>query len=309
MRVFLTGGAGWIGSHLARLLTDRGEAVLALTRSLPIPPRAADLAGRVAWVEGDFCRPGAWQDAVRDFRPEIALHLAWIATPGRYLEAPENRECVRASLELLDLLHAAGCSRVAVAGTCFEYDASRGWLSEKSPPRPTSLYAACKHALFLIATQLQRARGGSLVWPRLFYQYGPHEDPRRLVPYVYRKLAAGEPCPLTAGTQVRDFSHVSDVVSGFWAAAASDLEGAVNLGSGVPVTVAEVARAVAREMGREELLRLGEQPIPPGDPPFLCSDNRLLRETTGWAPRYDLRAGIAETVAWWRSRPEGAADG
>ena len=115
-------------------------------------------------------------------------------------------------------------------------------------------------------------------------------------------LLDGRPCPLTTGDQVRDFLHVSDVASAICDVALSDVEGPLNIGSSIPVTVSAVAREIGGQLGRPELVHLGAQPTPAGDPPFICADTSKLVRETSWRPRYDLRAGIADSIAWWRGR-------
>jgi nucleoside-diphosphate-sugar epimerase len=189
-----------------------------------------------------------------------------------------------------------------MAGTCFEYRIGAGVLAEDSPIEPINLYAAAKWSLYNVAERYCAAHECSLVWPRLFYLYGPMENQKRLVPYVIRNLLEGRRCPLTAGHQVRDFLHVSDVARAICEAALSSVEGPVNVGSGTPVTVAEVSREIGRQIGREELLEFGAQPTLAGDPGFICADSRRLRSETGWRPRHDLASGVRDTVEWWRAR-------
>jgi nucleoside-diphosphate-sugar epimerase len=307
VKVFLTGATGFIGSHVARLLVREGCEVTALARAGAVLRRVEDLRGAVRWLEGDLTDPDRLRAPLASDPPEVCLHLAWYAVPGQYLHATENLDCLRGSLGLLQALDEAGCPRVVMAGTCFEFDTRYGYLSETSPIRPQSLYAASKHALHLVAEQYQRLHGRRLAWARIFYQYGPWEDPRRFVPAVICALLAGEPCSLTQGGQVRDFLHIEDVARAIWAIARSDLEGPVVIGSSRPVTVADVARAIGDQIGRGELLRFGARPTPPDDPPFLCANTTLLRTRTDWSPRYDLRAGLAETIAWWKSQGNGVA--
>jgi nucleoside-diphosphate-sugar epimerase len=118
---------------------------------------------------------------------------------------------------------------------------------------------------------------------------------------VIRRLLAGEPCPLSPGTQVRDFLHVQDVARALRAIARSDLEGPVNIGSSQPVTVADLARRAAELAGRPDLLRVGALPMPEGDPAFICASTGRLR-SIGWAPEYTLQSGLEATVAWWREQ-------
>src|SRR5207244_7462658 len=105
--------------------------------------------------------------------------LAWYVEPGRYLHSPLNRDYVRASLAL-----AKGCRRMIAAGTCFEYAPSDEPLRESSGTAPRTLYARCKLELFNALESLDV----ETAWVRFFYQYGPLEDPRRLVPVVINSL-------------------------------------------------------------------------------------------------------------------------
>jgi nucleoside-diphosphate-sugar epimerase len=300
MRVFLTGATGFIGSHVARLLVRERCDVTALVRPGADLRRVADVRGSIRFLEGDLSEPHRLRAALAGDPPDLCLHLAWYAVPGKYLQATENLECVSGTTGLLQVLDAAGCPRFVLAGTCFEYDLEAGYLSESSPIRPMSVYAACKHATFLMAEQYQRERGRSFAGARIFYQYGPWEDERRLVPLVIRKLLAGGACPLSAGDQIRDFLHVEDVAAAIWAIARSGLEGPVNIGSSVPVSVAEIARQIGRLAERPDLIRLGEVESRPGDPPFICANTARLRDGTGWRPRHDLASGLAATIEWWR---------
>lgn len=301
MQVFLTGATGFIGSHVARRLVREGHRVTALLRPGCDTRRIDDLLPSLQVLEGDLFASEGLGASLKEVAPELCIHMAWYAVPGKYLEAPENVECVSASMRLLQYLEAAGCPRVAVAGTCFEYDLELGYLRESTPARPRNLYSASKHGLSLMAEQFVKSRQLSLVWPRIFYQYGPWEDPRRLVPVVVRKLLAGEALPFAPGDEFRDYLHVEDVASAFCAAAFSPLEGPVNLGSSEPVTVAEIVRILARLLDAEDRVQLGALPPIPGNPPFICADTHRLRGETGWKPRYSLEEGLGQTVEWWSS--------
>ena len=298
MKVLLTGATGFIGSHVARELVRRGHGVRAAVRSGSDRARVAAIANEIEWVECDvFAAPKEALEKLCD-SAELCIHAAWFAVPGVYLSSPENLTCVGGSLRLLEALAARGCRRAAFVGTCFEYDFTPGYLSEASPLGPQSLYAGAKASTFFMGGQLAALKGIEFVWPRLFYQYGPFEDRRRLVPYVIETLLRGEPVNVTKGLQVRDFLHVADVAAAVVEVASSDLRGAVNVGSGQPVTVRQMVEAIESILGKPGLVKFGGRPENPTDPPFVSANNAKLVQGTGWSPRFDLGSGLEHTIEW-----------
>lgn len=280
MRVLLTGVTGFIGSHVARELLRRGHEVRASVRRGSGRGRIRDLEGRIALVEGP---PEPRGD-------EVVVGLAWIATPGAYLESPENRDCLEAGRRLL----AAAPGRAVFAGTCFELDTRIGRLTEDSPVRPESLYARCKDEL-----RRDVERRPDSAWMRFFYQYGAGEDARRFVPSVALSLLRGEEVKLSPGEQRRDYLHVEDVASAVVDVAESRLTGCVNVGSGESPSIRELTTCLAELAGRPDLLRFGAQPYWEGEPMLIVAENAKLR-STGWRPKRELPEGLAETLAWWR---------
>ena len=139
------------------------------------------------------------------------------------------------------------------------------------------------------------------VWPRLFYLYGPSEDKRRLVPTLIRSLLAGEPVKLTSKDKVRDYLHVEDVASALWHTAKSDLTGPVNIGSGQPVTLGDLAQKISKITGSSGALQFDALPNDPSDPAHVVADNRRLLQTA-WKPKYTLDEGLRNTIDWWKGR-------
>jgi nucleoside-diphosphate-sugar epimerase len=282
MRVLLTGATGWIGSHVARELLRRGHEVHGTIRPTSDRRRIRDLESRLRLHEAPM-------DSV-PVETDLAIHLAWTVVPGKYVTAPENRDCLEASVRLLSRLKC----RVVCAGTCFEYDTTLGRLREDSLTRPTSLYAECKDALRRVVEKRPDS-----AWVRFFYQYGPWEDERRLVPSMIRSIQRGEPAKLSPGDQKRDYLHIEDVASAVCAVAESPLVGPVNIGSGEAPSLKEIAGKIGALGGRPDLIQMGAVPYYEGEPMLIVADNAKLR-TTGWTPKYGLDAGLRHTFDWWR---------
>lgn len=302
MRVLLTGAAGFLGAHMARRLVQEGCQVTCLVRAGSDLGRLADVRDRVQFVTGDLLDGEGTARVVGQVQPELCLHLAWYAEPGVYLHSPANVEYIGATLRLAQQLAAAGCRRLVAAGTVAEYDPDYGYLSEATPARPVTLYAASKVATQIALARLAEQIGLAAAWARIFYIYGPGEHPKRFVPDVITTLLRGEPTRTTLGEQVRDYLHAADVAAALWAVAQSELTGVVNIGSGQPVTNRQMVLKLGELTGRPELVRFGDLPYRPGDPMFVCADVRRLRQNTGWQPAYDLESGLRQTVDWWRGQ-------
>jgi nucleoside-diphosphate-sugar epimerase len=297
-RILVTGASGFVGGPALRALAARGHDLHAASRN-----GGRDSEG-ARWHEADLLEPGAAAALIEDVRPERLLHLAWFAEHGAYWTAPENRDWVRASRDLLEAFAAAGGERAVVAGTCAEYDwsADGDCREGDTPLRPSTLYGEAKLELSTAAGEIAGRTGLSLAWARLFFLFGPGEHPDRLVASVARHVIAGEPAPCSAGTQVRDFLYVEDAGDALAALLDSPVEGPVNVGSGEPVTIAELVGKVAAAAGDAGLLDLGALPAPEDDPPRLAADVTRLRDEVGWRPQTDLDDAVARTVAWWRER-------
>jgi nucleoside-diphosphate-sugar epimerase len=255
----------------------------------------------ICWHQLDLLQPGCAAELLRQLRPDYALHLAWYAIPGKFWEARENLDWVQASIEFLCAFADQGGKRIVAAGTCAEYNSSAGECVENvTPLLPATLYGACKHAVERILHAFSRQTHMSSAWGRIFYLYGPHEPPVRLVAYVINSLLRGEPALCSEGRQILDFIHVEDAASAFVALLESEVQGPVNVGSGRPVAVRDVLQEIGRQLGRSELIHFGARPETSEPERFWANTQRLNREV-GWAPRYDLPSGIAQTIEWWRA--------
>jgi nucleoside-diphosphate-sugar epimerase len=300
MRVFITGASGFIGSQLARLMVNEKAEVHALLRPDSDPWRLGDTLGELKVVKGDLLHPEqGWLEELETRQPEICFHFAWYAEPGVFLTSPLNLQYLAASLWLAEGLAKAGCKKLVMAGSFSEYDQELGYLSESSALKPNTPYGAAKVALYQALSLWAPRVGVEVVWPRIFSVYGPMEHEKRFVPAVIVAALRGVTTRLSPGEQLRDYMHVSDTASAVWAVSQSDLTGPVNIGSGKPVAIGEIARQIGEMVGKPELIRLGDLPYRPGDPMFVCANTGKLA-STGWKPNFDLESGLRDTIEWWK---------
>lgn len=295
-RVLVTGATGFIGRQCLRILGERGFEVHAVTHD-----EVDQAGGEVRWYRADLLDRIAVGELVGCVKPIYLLHLAWYVAPGSYQSSLDNLRWVQASIDLLQAFALHGGKRAVAAGTCFEYDARYGYCSESiTPLRPVTLYGACKHALQTVSASSAEEMGLSTAWGRVFFLYGPHEQPTRLVPSIVGRVLRNETATCRYPTLIRDFLHVRDVATAFCALLESEVAGPVNIGSGQAVSLGDLALRVAREIGREELVEFASSARLGAEPQFLVAAVDRLTNEVGWQPEYDLDRGLADTIAWWK---------
>lgn len=299
-RVLVTGATGFVGRHALPLLVERGFDVHAIARA--IPPHADP---RVTWNAVDLLGgTDVLRALVEESRPTHLLHFAWYTEHGKYWRSLENFRWTAASLELAREFAARGGERLVAAGTCAEYDWSGGVCSESSTPlAPATPYGICKDALRRMLEALAVETKTGFAWGRVFFTFGPDEQPQRLVPSVIRSLLCGDEARTTHSCQVRDFLAVEDVAAAFVGLLDSNVSGAVNIGSGEPSSVHDIVAALAETIGGAGRVEYGA--IAAADEaPMVVADVTRLRMEVGWSPRATLGERLAQTIEWWRAHDE-----
>jgi nucleoside-diphosphate-sugar epimerase len=291
-RVLITGASGFIGQHCLEPLLARGYEVHAVSSQR----RTGGPAG-VHWRQANLLEPGVARALVAEVAPTHLLHLAWYVKPGKLITSPENFAWVAASMELIQQFAAQGGKRLTVGGSAYEYDWSYGYCVEKlTPTVPDTVYGACKHALNVLVRALADQIGLSAAWGRVFFLYGPHEHPERLVSSVIVSLLRGEPAKCSHGEQIRDYLHVQDVAAGLVALLDSDVTGAVNVSSGQATTIRDIVLSIGQLMDRPELIQLGAIPARSNDARLVVGDNSRLQFEVGWKQQFDLDTGLRKTI-------------
>lgn len=285
MRILVTGGSGFLGGAFVRHALAAGHDVAILSRQPG--------AGSVQRLLGDLESP-PW-DALADFQPEAVVHAAWIATPGVYLESPANADWLRWSRTFARRLPGLGVRHLTVLGTCIEYAITGQPLHETlTPLAPASPYAKAKAELHATLESDLADSGTRLAWARIFYPYGPNEHPARLASSLLSRVFSGQEISLKTPNSTKDYIHEDDVGSALLAVVNSGFHGPINIGAGEGVTVAELARTLARFAGRPELVVVpADAPRDPLD--FVVADaTRLL--SLGWRPKVALVDGLRRLV-------------
>jgi nucleoside-diphosphate-sugar epimerase len=302
----VTGGAGFIGSHLVRALLGRGDEVRVLD-NLSTGSRD-NLAGlNVELVAADLNDAPQVRAAARG--AETIFHLAAMISVPSSMDQPIGcyRANVLGSLQVLEAARWEGVRRVVFSSSCAVYGDSAELVTERSTTRPLSPYAASKLAMEDLARLYAASFGVQTVSLRYFNVYGPNQDPTSpyaaVIPIFVQAMLRGEPVLIHGdGHQTRDFVFVEDVVdANLRAAAAAQGAGETfNIGSGRSVSILDLASALRALIpgSPEPLFDAGR----PGDIFRSGGDIAQATRTLGYRPAHDLQQGLAETVEWMRRR-------
>lgn len=299
-KVMLTGASGFIGRHTIPFLIKRGFEVHAVHHDRE--PQTAPTAG-LHWHQCNLLNSSEQMHLLSEVKPTHLLHLAWYAVPGKYWMSEENRKWEQASWEVIADFVRRGGRRAVIAGTSAEYDWSTGYCSDKTTPlKPESVYGRCKNDLHNVISQISRETGLSYGWGRVFYLYGPHEYPERLVSSFIRSLIKDEVMTCRHGNRMLDFLHVQDAASAFVSLLDSNVTGAVNIASGIPTALKDIVNTIAEKLNKRELVRYEECLSNETEDRSLVAEVKRLNSEVGWVPGYDIERGLQHTIDWWKTK-------
>ncbi|MGI5272067.1 UDP-glucuronic acid decarboxylase family protein [Nonomuraea sp. CA-218870] len=311
MRALVTGGAGFLGSHLCERLLDRGADVVCMDSFLTGGPRNVEhLVDRPSFriVECDLTGyvhvPG---------QVDLVLHFASAASPADYLRYPI--ETLRVGS--VGTLHALGLAREKgarfvlastseVYGDPLEHPQRETYWGNVNPVGPRSVYDEAKRFAESLTTAYRNSRGTDTGIVRIFNTYGPRMRPfdGRAIPTFIRQALTGEPITVTGdGSQTRSICYVDDTVSGVLAMADSDFDGPVNLGNPDEVTMLDLAVTIKELTGSSSPIEFVERPQ--DDPEVRRPDTTLAAEKLGWTAAVPAGEGLRRTIEWFAAELKG----
>jgi nucleoside-diphosphate-sugar epimerase len=304
----VTGGAGFIGSHIAAALAGAGARVRVLDDlSTGYAENVEAIGGDVVFVRGGLTDADALERALEGV--EVVFHEAAIPSVPRSVETPEltHRACVEGTFALLTAARRAGVRRLVYAASSSAYgDQPTLPKTEEMRPEPLSPYAAAKLVGEYYSQVWTRVYGFETVCLRYFNVFGPRQDPSSQYSGVISRfisaLAGGErPVIYGDGEQSRDFTYVSNVVDGNLRAAESERAAGrvINLATGQRTTLNELLDALKRITGRTEVEAEYREPRV-GDVRHSLADITRAREFLGYEPQIGLEEGLRKTLDWWR---------
>lgn len=308
-RAVVTGGAGFIGSHLVDRLASEGHQVLVIDNLVSGDARLPYLEAAGAVLEKVDIRDARSTEIIEAFRPSEVYHLAAQADVRRSVADPVYDAGVNilGTLQVLEAAGEAGARVIsASSGGCIygEADAEALPLNESSPRNPDSPYGISKSVMDDYLRFYRTAHGLEFVNLALGNVYGPRQDPlgeAGVVAIFGLRLLKDEPCVIFGdGHQTRDFVYVSDVVEAFFLAASRGGGRTLNIGSGVETSVNELYWSLAGICG--SVSEPHHDPPRAGELQRSCLNSALAQHLLGWAPAVELEEGLGRTMAFLREQ-------
>jgi UDP-glucose 4-epimerase len=324
MRILITGGAGYIGSHATRCFLEHGDEVTVLDN---LSRGHAEAAPANVFVRGDIGEGIVLEELLHTRRIEAVIHFAAFPYVGESVADPElyYRNNLRGTLELLATMRRCGVMRIVFSSTCATYgNPKRVPITEEEPQRPINPYGRTKLAIEWALADYASAYGFAFAALRYFNAAGAHpagdigedhEPETHLIPLILQTALGqrshveifGTDYPTPDGTCVRDYVHVDDLAQAHRLALRQMQPGQgllLNLGTGRGYSVREVIRACEEVTGKQIAVR--EVPRRPGDPAQLVAAANRAEAILGWRPRYRALPEIVETAwRWHRTHPHG----
>lgn len=305
--VLVTGGAGFIGSHLAEALVRRGDRVRVIDNlSTGFLSNLDPIRAQIEFIEGDIADAGLTRRAVQGV--EVVFHQAALASVPRSLEFPlqTHAACATGTVVLLDAARRAGVRRVVYASSSSIYGDQPASLKRESDlPAPISPYGAAKLAAEYYCRAFAASFPLETVSLRYFNVFGPRQDPNSpyaaVIPLFITAILAGQqPVIFGDGLQSRDFTFVQNVVEGnLLAADAPGVSGrAFNIATGRSVNLLELLDALGELLG-SRVKPVHAEPRP-GDIRHSTADVTLARDCLGYEPKIDFHEGLRRSIDYYR---------
>ncbi|MFG2663957.1 NAD-dependent epimerase/dehydratase family protein [Streptomyces sp. NPDC048387] len=304
----VTGGAGFVGSHLCAALLAAGTEVTCVDDfSTGLPDNVTGLLEHPGFT---LCRADANRPFTVDRPPDLVLHLACPASPADYLRLPLHtlEAGSLGTSNALELARRTGArfvltSTSEVYGDPLEHPQSERYWGNVNPVGPRSVYDESKRFAEALTTAHSAVHGTDTCIVRLFNTYGPgmRGYDGRAVPTFVRQALDGVPLTVTGdGRQTRSLCYVDDTVAGILAAAAHGMRGPVNLGNPQEITMTDLARRIIGLTGSSSEIRYVARPA--DDPAVRCPDITLARGKLQWEPEVEMTEGLRRTISWFRSQ-------
>lgn len=303
-RVLITGGSGFIGSHLTRRLVHEGAKVIITTKynSVIDNVRLVDIWDSIQVIEADIRNADSLKQ-ISKLKPDIIYHLAAYNHVGdsftHVSEALDSN--IKGSAQVLDAYDDYERFIYISSSEVYGHQAEVPFV-ETQCPNPISPYAVGKYGGELYCRMKMERMNKRIVIIRPFNAYGPYQSPRAVIAEMVMTCLQGKPVFATEGKQTRDFNFVENLVDGFVLAGERDeaIGQFFNVGSGMEISIRELILEIHRQTGERSELHIGALENRPTEIWRMFAANQRAYDLLGWKPRVDFKEGMRRTIAWYQ---------
>lgn len=300
----ITGGAGFVGSNLARALLLQKYTVHILSKNSTKQWRLTDIQTKIHRHTISLLDKNALEKLITHINPTVIYHLA---AHGGSSSQKDHEEIFHTNiLGTFNLLMATKDIPYTLfvnTGSSSEYGKKNKPMAESDSINPTFFYAAAKASATYMAQVFAKEFNKPIVTFRLFSVYGPYEQPGRFIPTITKNLIEQTPIQLTAGNQRRDFVFIDDVVDAYMQAIkhATKLSGEIcNIGTGYEYSNDEVVKKLFRVTKKKTVLKKGAYAKRSWDTPHWVADVSHTKKVLGWKSKYSIDTGLLKTYSWFQ---------
>jgi nucleoside-diphosphate-sugar epimerase len=297
MKILVTGGSGFIGKPVIRILLEKGHSIIALSRSAD-EYNNVNKVDALQWINTSLELDEANVQLIKDFAPEAIIHLAWEKIPDFSFETSLHNLQNQVTF-FKQICQLSSVKKIIVAGSCFEYNQSFGECLESDTCTSTNYFTWAKNAVrdFLQVECFQKKI--NLVWARIFYVYGPGQRSASLIPVIIKNLQEGKIPDLRKPANANDFVYVDDVADGFSQILEKEIpSGIYNLGSGRSTTVIDVLRMIDKQINNSDtiagkVLTNANHPVKEID---AWANIKKTMDSLNWQPSVTMEEGIRKMI-------------
>lgn len=289
MKIFLTGGTGFVGKYVINKL--KNEELLILNRSsknILLESHKAQL------LYGTLENINKWEDKVKKFNPDATIHLAWEGIPDYGIE--QSLKNLNYGLNLYEFLSEINCKTILTTGSCWEYGGQQGKLSEDTPYKPFNAFTAAKHSLYTKGQGICRRKKIQFIWTRLFYVYGPSQRKESLIPYLINCAKNGHIPEIKNPNAKNDFIYVEDVAEAICQLISkTKISDDFNIGSGKLISIQDIIDIIFKIFKLNKKIKKAEAQHQDILSPFYANISKI-EKAVGWKPKINIEEGIQKTI-------------
>lgn len=300
MRIFLTGGTGFIGPYVVdRLLKDGHNLLLLSYEEEELKHDFLEKYRDIELISGDLSNISKWKKSLEDFNPEFTVHMAWQGIPDYKVKTSVKN--LQDSLNFFLTLAKTECKRILTTGSCWEYGRTRGKLSEEMCPKPYNSFSVAKNTLRMMGAEIAKEYEMQFIWTRFFYVYGPGQKPTSLLPYIISSVLKRISPEIKTPDSKNDFIFVEDIANAIALIIRKCKKEQViyNIGSGHSTSVRKLIEIAYEKCNFLLPDGIFPQSQESNDIVDFWADISRIRTDIGWEPKTTITDGIEKMLNYY----------